>query len=356
VSTILYLIVTFKERDQLAIEKKWRWTIVAVILLFFIITLQLIQPKPKGNQVGDIHFANHWQEVKDFQYLKTPGLKRAEELGLVRTYDVSVAIPDTDYTLSIDQIWYNQKHAEIFYSIDLGRKARQLKFSTEQNENATIPALNFNFSKVGVEEDTWNSPYSNNWSPWEGVVYKQRFYHRLTVSPLLDEERNPLTEVDEVVLQDLTVETDEQYIHLDDLVLPLHYDRSKEHVRIIPINEKYEVLDSTVYVDRLEVGTSKNKLYFRLNHPKGHIIHNTGITIKTDIEERRGHQQGREENVFLEELYYDERGIMFTILYLQEPGLSKPYTHLVRKMPYAINPQHPDRSKKQENGIFHFSL
>lgn len=37
-------------------------------------------------------------------------------------------------------------------------------------------------------------------------------------------------------------------------------------------------------------------LYFTLDHPEDHVIHTTDITIKTETEQRKGHQLRREEN------------------------------------------------------------
>ncbi|MFC4777251.1 hypothetical protein ACFO9Q_10700 [Paenibacillus sp. GCM10023252] len=62
--------------------------------------------------------ADSWDEVKQYQYEMTPGLERAEKLKLTRNYDHVMQIPGTDDTLVLHEVWYSSELVYILYSVD----------------------------------------------------------------------------------------------------------------------------------------------------------------------------------------------------------------------------------------------
>ncbi|GIO12616.1 hypothetical protein J19TS2_21710 [Cohnella xylanilytica] len=61
--------------------------------------------------------ADRWEQVKAYQYEKTPGLERAEKLGLTRDFDKEIPVPDSSDSVMIHEVWANR--ANIFFSTAL---------------------------------------------------------------------------------------------------------------------------------------------------------------------------------------------------------------------------------------------
>lgn len=269
--------------NSMSFPKPLMIAVVATMILF----LTVIGVGLKTN-VAPIVRAASWDRVKAYQYEKTPGLKRAEMLGLTRSFQIKVPVPGTDLILSLYEVWYNREHVYIFYSFERinGGFGKPLK-------DGEAPVLSFQATLPDPYRDTFvNQSYSLNWLPWEGAQHQGKYHQRLVVAPFLDADRTALvTKIDEMVLRQVTVQWEDHTYAIPELRLPMNIDMESEQVVKVPLNGSHSLMGRRIEYDRMELGTSMNKLYFRF-HSSGDHETLLGISgkIRTDEgEERRFH-------------------------------------------------------------------
>jgi len=248
-------------------------TAVLAILIIVFFSFQLNQNKALVKKVSD------WEGVKQYQYGKTPGLERAEQLQLTRELDMKVAVPGTDLSLEFHQIWYNKEYVYIFYSMDM---------PTYKKEADEQPSVSFKVKGIGEEADEQSS-YTLNWSPLEGVYYKGRLYGRATTRPLLGADQKKLDKINQIELTDLTVMMGDKKISLPKVKLDaLNYDAANEVAEKITIDQSHTVLDRTIKLSRLEMGPSLNRLYYGFNSGRANDrLWNVQLLVRTDTGETR---------------------------------------------------------------------
>jgi hypothetical protein len=167
--------------NNLSKSNSWKIFLLAFMVITVIGIMQLLDSEQKIEKVEELTFVDTIEEVKEWQNERTPGLKRAEELGLINHYDVEIPIADTGHSLFIEKIWYSPKAVTIFYSIDLGKEGYQLRYARDsENTIDRIPDLHFLFTTPSVRDQQPNNILDQNGlSPGEGVVFVKRFYNQV---------------------------------------------------------------------------------------------------------------------------------------------------------------------------------
>ncbi|WP_274651194.1 hypothetical protein [Paenibacillus humicola] len=382
-------------------NKLFYWMVILILTAFIGLAAALLY---KNDNPARLVKAASWQQVKAYQYEKTPGLERAEALKLTRQINQTINIPGTDRTVSLDEIWYNSQYIYFFYSVDM--KAPHLGSVKEED----LPVVSFQV-KNGQDEAADGSPlFTLNWLQDEGVYYNGRFYGRMAANPFPERDGTGSTakrDVSQLDLKGMTVRlAGTPYPLSSDIKLAVDYKASQEKTETLPVNQSYTALGQTIEITQFEMGTTMNRLYLRY-HDSGEAGQFAGasIVIKTDAGEtrhaevtetlpdgtvkmefppfnrrprnvdielqsvlffngshriefslnvskydtfiQRGDDSRREEtrrpigrientDIDLDELYYDNRGIDFTIAYQTEKGLRKPYLHLYPALPGSI--------------------
>ena len=87
---------------------------ILIIVLVPVLYFFLRQPKLETTLLNAVSR----EEVNQFYYRAVPGLKLAEEDGLIRDVNKQLELPGQDGTLVIDRIWYNAKQVTIFYHVE----------------------------------------------------------------------------------------------------------------------------------------------------------------------------------------------------------------------------------------------
>lgn len=372
------------------------------VILLVVLLLVLFAVK-RWDQPGDqkVIKVDSWEEVKQYQYAKTPGLKRAEELHLVRTFDTKIHVPGTGRTLSIDEIWYNSKHVFFFTSIDVPSG-----FLGAVPNEKEVPIVSFQMGLPGDKPGGPDHPlYTLNWMPNEGVIHNGRFYNRATTNPLYkDGMSDVLPQVDEIVLRDVSVSIGGQTIPLPDVTLPIRFDVRQEVTVSVPLKQELRPMDRTIALESLELGTTVNRLYFRFRSPdRSEQLNHLSFTLRSDKGEVRDSNLSRIEagpngrhyvefepfdkqpakleltlhslwlagddrirfsfdsgtysrhvknetdsyrekvgqhiatikntDIYLDELYYDDRGISFSVRYEDKEAGKVPRLHLIPETP-----------------------
>jgi hypothetical protein len=260
----------------------------AIIVIVLTVSFMLVT-----NKLTNIHnfkIAKSWEDVKAHQYEQTPGLLRAEKIGLAKEFDVSVPIPGTNMTFEIDEIWYNNQDVYVFFNIDKSFK--------------DIPNIHFTFFSEEVETTYRNGPYTKNVGAQDGIFYKNRYYNRLVVTPIYDDKQELVSEVKSVVIDDLYIQINNKRYSLDPIALKLDYKQENEKRILIDVHEEYFSQLGTIVWKDLMIGTSNNLLNFSFIPKEGYALNTIRATITSN--------HGEERNiVFIDKLGNNEYAVNF---------------------------------------------
>ena len=341
--------------------------------------------------------ASNWNEVKAYQYEKTPGLERAEKLGLARQIGQVADIAYAGTSVRFDEVWYNSDHVYIFYSLTMDSLPK---------EDDQVPQMSLQASVEGAVPDS-QQPFTLNWSPWEGVYYQGRLYGRLTVSPF-GKDGEPLNRVDRLVLSKIALRRGGEDVGAASapVALDINYDAADERSEIIPLAQTYEAMNRKIELVRLEMGTSANRLFFRYGGKDTESIYRADAVLRSDkgeayngslawppkdgvyemdfepfnkrpdsieiewkntfafdrnlrfefkldaakvlAEASKQKEDWRTKTsepidrllnteILLDELFYDERGLLFSIRYAPESPTAKPYLRLFPETPNSLS-------------------
>ncbi|WP_407272987.1 DUF4179 domain-containing protein [Radiobacillus sp. PE A8.2] len=217
-------------------------------------------------------------DVESYYIEKTPGLARAEELGLVMEVNFTSYL-DNGVKLHIDKIWYNSKDVYLFYYIsmdDLGvlmegadRGPRITRMSVSQDDEGKYPYQNLPL-------------YTMNMAMNDGIIYKDRFYHRISFSPIHGEDNEALTELNDILDVDITADLFGEEVTANQVAIPVEYDKNKEYVYTSPINQKVEKEGIELVFYTIDIGVTENQLFGRVIIANGDRLRSIDATITTD--------------------------------------------------------------------------
>ncbi|MBB6451703.1 uncharacterized protein YpmB [Salirhabdus euzebyi] len=184
-----------------------KWQITAIIIVFFILFVLIYfedTNKSFFNQT-QLDEVSSWEEVKEYQYENTPGLKRAEKLGLAKTFDyLTYEIPGTEKEISIDEVWYSDQQVYLFYSYDIDESMIEDMESNQERQSQTVQFA----PTISESNDVINHGiYTGNWPNDTGVIYDGKLYQRLIFSPFFDNsvEHHLVERIPEFVLKNFRI-------------------------------------------------------------------------------------------------------------------------------------------------------
>ncbi|WP_042143359.1 hypothetical protein [Paucisalibacillus sp. EB02] len=232
----------------------------ALLLGFLAIGISLIKdgsllltPGDKSSHELEIELEEMYSlaEIEKYYEDLTPGLARASELGLVTNINKTIPIKD-GYKIHIDRIWYTSEDIHMYYSIELpGRR------TTFQDGIPTI-------SNIQILEDPDAQYQELNFDTYDihAVTFNNRIYDHVALPPLLNDDLEPISKLEELVAVKLTAALpNEDYYELDEVQIPINYDQGNESKISTPIDETIPFPGGTINLHTFEMGTTKNRMY-----------------------------------------------------------------------------------------------
>lgn len=236
--------------------------VIAIIAAAFALYIAFTNNKASSEK-QPFSIAQYHHAVKTFQSKHTPGLTRAEKLGLTRSYRREVKIPGTHITLRIEELWYSRGRVYLFYSIGpiLKKEAGNSKKGMEP-----FPYLTAGMTNPMVQ----GQPNSSMRARGPGILYDGRLYQSIRFSsPLRDGKGNMFPTVNQLVLNQIQYHENGQKHQIADIKLPLHYTVKQEKTKTFPIGQTDQIGKYTLTFDRFILGTAENRLifHFRYDNP-----------------------------------------------------------------------------------------
>ncbi|MCF6138629.1 hypothetical protein [Pseudalkalibacillus berkeleyi] len=231
--------------------------LISVIIIAFIVVLYIKATDDKPAVAGS------WNEVREHWYETTPGLKRAEELGLTRDFDEKVDIPNSDSELKISKVWYNSEHVYIFFGVK-GKMDQQL------------PKMEFRLDvPESLNEKAGFTSYADHVD--DGMMHNGWFYNRVVAEPIM-KEGVTLERVREMVLKEVEIVRGSKILRIKNPIkLDVLYKKTDERTRIVQVNEDFKVNNGNVQLKKMVLGTSKIMTHWAFSGLKDQLktIHGT---------------------------------------------------------------------------------
>ncbi|SET21857.1 hypothetical protein SAMN05216389_10726 [Oceanobacillus limi] len=221
-------------------------------------------PNGPGYDLGEGILSVHSQdEVDSFYQEKVPGLKQAEELGLLTTIDDTISLTN-DSSLHIEKIWYHSLGMEIFYSIDLPD-------ADLSNKKLTAPGITDLWINGDSDENIpkqYVSITEDSLYPREGVIYNGRFYHHIRTNKILGSGDRQLNKIEQSVQTNLTIYLFDEEITLNNIEIPIYYDKENDEPTITTrLSEGIKDDLVSIKFNRMDIGINYNHIYGNINIP-----------------------------------------------------------------------------------------
>jgi len=250
---------------------KYRICFCLILILFFMLI--------SGCQPSE-------NKVEEYRQKHTPGLKRAEDLGLVVEPKITQEIKE-GMALTIEKVWYNSKEVYIFYSLSsFPEKLKEINF------------------KLGHPDVLISSPGYNGGYPKENMVIDGKYYGRLTFSSLRDRNTNALLEqVEDVIISGIVLNYENNLELIQDIQIrvPINFAKAKEVEETYNLNQEIDVLGRKLVLESLTLGVGENEITGFLKGKEEEQFYTLKAKIGTNDNEERhftGIYRTEEENGF----------------------------------------------------------
>lgn len=257
---------------------------LSVMIVVIICAIYVIFRPPKNASV-QISSVDREEDINLFYYRTVPGLKRAEELGLVTPIHKRIEIPNNNSELKIDRIWYNEKNTYIFYHVENTSQVAFLGGALFQDEKDT----SFDVAKLW-EVEAVGRPSER------GINYKNNFYSCVRIPSLTDDNGNNIEELSQVFYRPYLVIADKKDIQLfneskgilfEPIKFNLTYNYQEQPNEQFKLDTVVEFEKTQLNFYKITIGSSENNIYFLSTNDNQDIIYNIKGTLITD----KGEQQ-----------------------------------------------------------------
>lgn len=183
-------------------------------------------------------------QLNEYFYEEVPGLKRAEEVGVVDEIKQTFVQEHNNLNdARIDRIWYNTEGFYLFYSFKVG----------DVPEGRLHSSLHLSHKEYTLRD---------NWMTREPVYHDGRIYQVIRYLPL-DYDGTEIDQVNGDFVFDVDIGFDNNRLHLIDQTIPLN-EYKEQHTQYafdIPINTTIDTNELNLTVEKLEHQLGGNNLY-----------------------------------------------------------------------------------------------
>ncbi|MGP4071587.1 hypothetical protein ACTWQB_03415 [Piscibacillus sp. B03] len=190
------------------------------------------------------------EQLNEYFYEEVPGLKRAEEVGVVDEIKQTFVQEHNNLNdARIDRIWYNTEGFYLFYSFKVG----------DVPEGRLHSSLHLSHNEYTLRD---------NWMTREPVYHDGRIYQAIRYLPL-DHDESEIDDVNGEFVFDVEIGFDNNRLQLIDQTIPLN-EYKEQHAQYefeIPINKTIDTNELNLTIEKLEHQLGGNTLFIQAeNH------------------------------------------------------------------------------------------
>lgn len=254
-----------------------------ISILFFVIMIYVLSPTSTQTyptlENEEVKKVDSKSEVHKFFNSITPGLKRAESLGIVKHIDKEIQFEGFQRSLVLDKIWYKKDEAYLFYNRDIESVGK----TPSHNKDVEVPNIkNISIDPGRTNLDIGISSYGS--APRESVQFEGRFYSRLRFD-IHDKEYDKISTINKTVPVNVNLNVDGKS-EVFSTSIPVAYQSSQEYIQEIDLNQTFSQDDISLDFNSLEIGSSYNRLYFTSETLPDHDLYNIFMTIQPVNDEK----------------------------------------------------------------------
>ncbi|KGX87637.1 hypothetical protein [Pontibacillus marinus] len=243
--------------------------LLAVAIYFFTPSSSKTYPSLENEEFKSV---DSKEKVQAYYESITPGLKRAEKLGVVKKLDKKIDLGGFKESIDLEKIWYTNKEVHLFYNRDI----KSIGKNEYGDRMIEVPQINV---KIDHEKEQNIHNISGGFQRDTGVQYKGRFYSVVSFQ-VRNENYDHITNIEDIVHAKLHANVKGESKSFD-VSLPFSYNPSSEKVQSVPFDQKFSYNGVTINFTSLEIGTSQNRLHFTVDQPKDHFFHNVLLRLNS---------------------------------------------------------------------------
>ncbi len=214
-------------------------------------------------------------DIRNYYHSSIPGLKRAEESGLVKPIHKAFSIPDRHSTLKIDRLWFSRQGVYIFYHVENMDK---------------IAYLGGFFSGYSGYEDKKNfdqNPRDFVGTPKEkGVISNNSFYSFVKLPSMeINHINNENGDAIEHLLFNPILFIEDSEYSFKAIDIDMNAATLEEPIETFELDGQIDVDGCTINLYRLEAGVSFNRIYFTYIPKDREIIYDLEAYLFADTGE-----------------------------------------------------------------------
>ncbi|HHY81133.1 MAG TPA: hypothetical protein GX505_00405 [Clostridiales bacterium] len=255
-------------------RKKFLVFLIAVFLLLAIPCLLLILKKPIP--AASILKASSEDDVYQFYYRSVPGLKMAEDTGMVKDLNKRLEWPGRDSVVIIDRIWYSTKSVYLFYHVE------------NMTEAAYLGGEIYLPSSEPARKQSFHGLDSIGRASEKGILFNDSYYSCLKLPPLRDNSGNIISGIETLAYAPFINVPDRKdkdsftAVRLKAFDIGLNYLANEEPVTKIPVQAMIDINDKQLSFYQVNISPSVLQIYFQyLNSGKDRVYRVKG-TYTTD--------------------------------------------------------------------------
>lgn len=254
-----------REEEELMNKRYFIYSllIIAVISTFIIVKFGF---QDKGEDVPAA-VAQKTDDIRHYYYRSIPGLMRAEQAGLIKPIHKTFNVPDTEFSLKIDRIWYNNKNTYIFYHVENIDKVAYLGGFFSSHDNNPIAEIH--------PRDFIGTPTE------KGVFSNSNFYSFLKATSVENMDKD----IDEHLLFSPSLFIEDSKYSFKAVDINLELDHFEEPVETFELDSQIDIGEDSINLYRLEAGISYNKIYFAYTGINSETIYELKAHLTADTGE-----------------------------------------------------------------------
>lgn len=263
--------------------KRWKVSVIGGFVLCFFLFFYLFISDSNGKkryELDEVESLESINEVDQFFYDKTPGLKRAEEKGLVTELDQTIPLDYPKGFLHLDKMWHTPNGTYLFYNRDISSIG-------EDEDGSVMPSiLDVSFRELAKNEIYRKLiSYNQGMRPSDGAQFEGRYYHRIKLDPLKHDDVKDSFEIKTFPVT-ITLNIDGVKSYINKTELPIGFDRSKEEFRSYDINQSVDLspLEAKLHVGQIKMGYYSTKLYYDIDIKSPEKVKHVDLRVMSDGE------------------------------------------------------------------------
>ncbi len=200
---------------------------LAVAIYFFTPSSSKTYPSLESEKIKSVESR---EEIQAYYESITPGLKRAEKLGIVKNLDKKIDLGGFQESIDLEKVWYTNDEVHLFYNRDI-KSVGKKDYGDRKIEVPQIISIKMNREKKQNVHNIRSIFHRDT-----GVQYKGRFYSLVSFQ-LRDENYDHITDIEDILHAKINAKVEGESKTFP-VSIPVSYNPSFEKIKSVPFDKQ----------------------------------------------------------------------------------------------------------------------